>query len=158
MSCISIINLRTISDPPDKFIIQGRFDKLLFPLWVQVKTLNVLPQARAARSALKSFAPDITVAFRTQNEGYIAAFADVHPWALFTQGSDFINMAERHFLHRQLTAFAVRRADALLADCRRDINFARKYGLRSECEAPRGNLPAMLSATGGLQAGWPNCL
>lgn len=117
----------------DKFIIQKRLDKFLYPLWGQVKTINLFSQVSAARLALKNFAPDITVAFRIQNEGYVAAFADVHPWALFTQGSDFINMAERHFLHRQLTAFAVRRADALLADCRRDINFARKHGLRAVC-------------------------
>lgn len=117
----------------DKFIIQRRFDKFLFPLWGQLKTLNLLLQVRATRHALKNFTPDVTVAFRTQNEGYVAAFADVHPWALFTQGSDFINMADRHFLHHQLTTFTVRRADALMADCRRDVNFAHKYGLRTGC-------------------------
>jgi glycosyltransferase involved in cell wall biosynthesis len=43
-------------------------------------------------------------------------------------------MVERPLLHRRLTSFAVRRTDALLADCRRDIDFARKYGLRTECK------------------------
>ncbi len=116
-------------------ILRRRWDRFLFPAWRQLKTIELLPQARAARAILWDFAPEVTVAFRTQNEGYVAALADVHPWVLFTQGSDFVLMAERHILHRRLTSLAVSRADALLADCERDAAFARGYGLRPGCRA-----------------------
>ena len=123
-------------------LLTSSFSRLLFPMWNIIKTINLLPQVVAARRMLRKLKPDIVVAFRTQNEGYVAAFAGFHPWVLFTQGSDFIYMADCHRLHAWLTAIAVRRADALLADCDRDIGLAKQYGF-SETR------PALLSPGNG---------
>lgn len=99
-----------------------------YRLWSLFKAMDSFPRMIAARRILNRIKPDVVVAFRTQNEGYIAAMAGIHPWMLFTQGSDFVYMADHSRLHAWLTRFTVRRADALMADCRRDLRLARHYG------------------------------
>lgn len=123
-------------------LLLGGLGQRLFPLWSIVKTINVLPQVLVARGILRNLKPDIVVAFRTQNEGYIAALTGIHPWALFTQGSDFIYMAKRHRSHAWLTSIAVQRADALMADCQRDVSLAKQYGFSK-------NNPSLLSPGNG---------
>lgn len=98
-------------------------------IWQQVRTLDVLWQARAARKALDAFRPDVTHAMRVQNEGYVAALSDQHPLILSTWGSDFIFQARSYPLHGLLTPWAVRKPDLLLADCNRDIRLAHAAGL-----------------------------
>jgi glycosyltransferase involved in cell wall biosynthesis len=123
-------------------LLLGGLGQRLFPLWSIVKTINVLPQMLVARRILHKVKPDIVVALRTQNEGYIAALTGIHPWVLFTQGSDFIYMAKRHRLHAWLTSIAVQRADALMADCQRDVSLAKQYGFSK-------NNPSLLSPGNG---------
>ena len=139
------------SDMQDQFVRQVRLGRrfllgglgtLLFSLWSIVKIINVLPQMLVARYILRNLKPDIVVAFRTQNEGYIAALSGIHPWALFTQGSDFIYIAHRHRLHALMTSIAVHRADALIADCQRDVALAQQYGFSK-------NNPSILSPGNG---------
>jgi glycosyltransferase involved in cell wall biosynthesis len=135
-------------DQPEKQVHLGHtlllsgLGQRLYPLWSIVKTINVLPQMFAARHMLQKFKPDIVVAFRTQNEGYIAALTGIHPWILFTQGSDFIYMAKRHRLHAWLTGIAVQGADALMTDCQRDVSLAKQFGFST-------NKPSLFSPGNG---------
>lgn len=120
-------------------IMRSGWESRLYFAWSMLKTVNVLPQAIVARRILRALKPDVVVAFRIQNEGYIAAVAGFHPMILFTQGSDFTYMAGRRRLHAWLTRFTVRRADALMSDCHRDIRMAGTYGL--EYRTPTQLLP-----------------
>ncbi len=113
-------------------VIKSIFIKFAFPLWSiwnLLKIANLPFQTIQSKKLLNIIKPDLTIAFRTQNEGYILALAGLHPVVLFTQGSDFIYMANRHLLHAYLTRIAVQRMDALMADCYRDIKLAKHYGL-----------------------------
>ncbi|MCX5805016.1 MAG: glycosyltransferase family 4 protein [Proteobacteria bacterium] len=125
-------------------LLLSELGQRLFPLWNIVKTINMLPQMLVARRILRSFKPDIVVAFRTQNEGYVAALTGIHPWVLFTQGSDFIYMANRHRLHAWLTSITAQRADALMTDCQRDIDLAKQYGFS------KNNPSLLLPGNGGV--------
>jgi len=111
-----------------QWIIEHGYDHTLYSTWSIVKTFDIWSQMWFARRKLKEINPDIVVAFRTQNEGYVAGMTGFHPWILFTQGSDFVYMAERHAWHKFLTRGVVRKADGLMSDCQRDINLARYYG------------------------------
>jgi len=125
-----------------KGLLSGGIGRRIYLLWSIFKTIDLLPQMIAARRILHKLKPDIVVALRTQNEGYIAALTGIHPWVLFTQGSDFIYMAKRHRLHAWLTSIAVQRADALMADCQRDVSLAKQYGFSK-------NNPSLLSPGNG---------
>lgn len=99
------------------------------PFWQQLKLVDILGQAVAARWLLRRFQPAVVHALRMQNEGYVAALAGWRPWIVSLWGQDIVLFARRYPLHRLLTAWALRRADALTADCARDIGLARQAGL-----------------------------
>jgi len=101
-------------------------------IWQQVKTVDVTWQGRAARKLLAAFRPDLVHAFRLQTEGYVAALAGWRPFVISTWGSDFIWFARKYPVHRFLTRSALRRADALLPDCERDLGLARDAGFRPD--------------------------
>jgi glycosyltransferase involved in cell wall biosynthesis len=127
----SSTGITTRGDPPAESSRIYRFAKLLYPAWQNTKLVNVAFQARAAQRALARFKPDVVLAFRTQNEGYIAALVGQRPWVLFAQGSDFGYFARDYPLHRAATRAALTRTDGLIADCDRDIRLARDLGLPS---------------------------
>lgn len=111
------------------FILQKRdIDVWLRPLWYRLFTLDIIWQSITARYFLKRFKPDVLLAFRTQNEGYIAALARTSPLALFVWGQDFVNYAENYSIHKWLTRWTLKRVDSLLADCHRDIKLAKEMG------------------------------
>lgn len=104
------------------------WDRYLFATWNSLKLLNIPLQVKHLRRYVEQIVPDVTVAFRTQNEGYLAAFGGGHPLILFTQGSDFVNRATHNLFDGQLTAATLARVDALIADCQRDIRLAQEFG------------------------------
>jgi glycosyltransferase involved in cell wall biosynthesis len=109
-------------------IMRNGYDQAIYPVWSILKTFDIWPQMWSARNILKEINPDVVIAFRTQNEGYVTAMAACRPWVLFTQGQDFTSMANRCWWHSFLTRATVKRANGLMADCQRDINLARHYG------------------------------
>lgn len=111
------------------FLAKTNMIGLIYLLWGIVKTINLPIQSKVAKKYLSHLKPDVLIAFRTQNEGYIAALCKYYPWVLFTQGSDFIDRANKSSWHGWLTYLAVSRANGVLSDCQRDINWAKYYGL-----------------------------
>lgn len=114
------------------FFVKTKVIRFMYLLWGIVKTVNVPIQSIVARKHLKRIKPDLLIAFRTQNEGYVAALSQYYPWVLFTQGSDFIDVANKSPWHGWLTSLTVSRVNGLLSDCQRDINWAKYYGLAKE--------------------------
>jgi glycosyltransferase involved in cell wall biosynthesis len=125
----SSTNSKERTDSPARASRVYRFAKLLYPAWQNTKLVNVAHQALAAQRAMNQFKPDIVLAFRMQNEGYVAAVAGRRPWVLFAQGSDFGYFARNYPLHRTGTRAALARTNGLIADCERDIRLARDLGL-----------------------------
>lgn len=103
--------------------------KILDRIWQQARTLDVLLQAKEAQAALREFHPDVVHALRIQNEGYVGGWAKYHPLIMSSWGSDFVYTARRFPLHRILTRLVMRKPDAFIADCFRDIRLAHVYGL-----------------------------
>ncbi|MBI3979856.1 MAG: glycosyltransferase [Chloroflexi bacterium] len=112
-----------------RMLVRSGLYPAVWSLWHQAAVAEVPAQALAARRTLDAYRPDVVQAIRIQNEGYVAALAGRHPWVQLVWGQDFVHFAQRYPVHGALTRFAVSRADALLADCRRDIRLARVAGL-----------------------------
>ncbi|GAB4482831.1 MAG: hypothetical protein OHK0031_05670 [Anaerolineales bacterium] len=93
-----------------------------------------LPSAAAAlRAYQREIQPDLIHALRIPYEGMLAAqAADGIPLALSVWGNDFTLHAPASPLMGYFTRLALRRADALLADCARDLRLARGWGLSAE--------------------------
>jgi glycosyltransferase involved in cell wall biosynthesis len=84
---------------------------------------------RRLRAALEQVELDVLHALRIPYEGMLAAGADpVVPLILSVWGNDFTLHARSAPWMAWLTRRAVTRADALHADCRRDIQLAKKWG------------------------------
>ncbi|MFH1185235.1 MAG: glycosyltransferase family 4 protein [Chloroflexota bacterium] len=108
--------------------------------------LGPLTIPRAARK-LRAFAdrvrPDLVHAMRIPFEGMLAADAcGAAPLLVSVWGNDFTLHAPSTALMRHYTTWTLRVADALHADCRRDIRLAREWGL-----AP--GKPTLVSPGGG---------
>ncbi|NEO68917.1 glycosyltransferase family 4 protein [Moorena sp. SIO3H5] len=117
-------------------LLKIKLMKVMFSLWEQwnfLKLVNLPFQTFESKRKLNQIKPDLVIAFRTQNEGYIAALTTVAcPKVLFTQGSDFIYMANRHKIQAWLTGITVKIINALLSDCNRDIQLAKHYGFPAD--------------------------
>lgn len=122
-----------------KAILKYNLDRHLFSFWGLLKLANVPMQVRHVQKMLAQIKPELTIAFRLQNEGYIVALSRIHPCVLFTQGSDFIHRAERHAVDAMLSARAMRTIDALITDCARDWKLAQRHGF--EERKPFGIFP-----------------
>lgn len=72
--------------------------------------------------------PDIVHGMRIPMEGETIRRLKGYPVILSIWGNDLTLWAEKYDGHRRLTVEALQRADALHADCRRDIALARKFG------------------------------
>lgn len=93
--------------------------------------LTVFPAARNLRKVLAEIEVDLVHALRIPFEGIVAARLPAElPFVLSTWGNDFTLHGKASPWMRRLTASAVRRADALYADCRRDIRLAFDWGLK----------------------------
>jgi glycosyltransferase involved in cell wall biosynthesis len=85
---------------------------------------------------LKDLRPDLLHAMRIPQEGMVAAQAKIQvghpklPLLVSVWGDDFTYHARSSPMMAELTKNAMRRADALHADCRRDIKLGLEWGLR----------------------------
>ncbi len=92
--------------------------------------LTIPRAAERLRGIAERAQPDLVHAMRIPYEGMLAANAGLQvPLIVSTWGNDFTLHAPSTPLMRQHTRWAMLVADALHADCERDIRLAREWGL-----------------------------
>ncbi len=95
--------------------------------------LTLAASAPALRAFQREIQPDLIHALRIPYEGMLAAeAAEGIPLAVSVWGNDFTLHAPATPLMSHFTRKTLRRADALLADCARDLRLARGWGLAAE--------------------------
>ena len=106
-----------------------------------------LPRAaRRLQAVIESVQPDLVHAMRIPYEGMMAAMAKREaPLVISVWGNDFTLHAPSTPLMKHYTCLALRRADALHADCRRDERLARAWGFAADRPA------VVLPGAGGIQ-------
>ncbi len=98
--------------------------------------LRVNARAVELNRMLKELRPDLLHAMRIPQEGMVAAQAKIQvghpklPFLVSVWGDDFTYHACSSPMMTELTKNTMRRADALHADCRRDIKLGFEWGLR----------------------------
>ncbi|MEX0788010.1 MAG: glycosyltransferase family 4 protein [Anaerolineales bacterium] len=110
---------------------------------------TILPASRRLRAILAHRKPDLVHALRLPMEGMLAAAADpACPLLISIWGNDFTLHAPAAPGMRRLTRAALRRADGLHADSRRDIRLAASWGFA------QGKPTAVLPSNGGVRLEW----
>ncbi len=111
--------------------------------------LTIPAAAEQLKAIIAEIQPDLVHAMRIPYEGMLAAQADpAAPLLISIWGNDFTLHGNTTPIMRRFTRQAVRRADALLADCQRDIRLAHEWGYAQS--GPTRVLPG----GGGLQLDW----
>jgi glycosyltransferase involved in cell wall biosynthesis len=109
--------------------------------------LTVRRSSRRLAAIIQSVQPDLVHAMRIPFEGMLAADAiaaaqDAPPLLVSVWGNDFTLHAASSSPMRHYTEWTMKVADALHADCQRDVRLARQWGLRP-------GLAALVSPTNG---------
>lgn len=116
--------------------------------WVRhwLGPLTLPGAARAARAWIDAIDPDAVHALRVPFEGMLAALATGadRPFIVSVWGNDFTLHAAASPAMAALTRRTMRRADALHADCERDLRLAARWGL------PAGRPTVVLPGGGGV--------
>ena len=115
-----------------------------FRQWVGPLTI---PRAsKALESIYEEIQPDLVHALRIPYESMLAAQANpIAPLIVSVWGNDFTLHAGSTPLMRRHTKKTVRRVDALIADCQRDVRLAKEWGF------PETRPTIVLPGAGGLQ-------
>lgn len=117
-------------------------------LWARnaVGPVVVLPRVKAVRAVIAEERPDVVHALRIPYEGLVAARAvpEGVPLVLSVWGNDFTLHAAHNPMIRREIRSALRRADAVVADCHRDIRLAERLGMQA------GTATAVLPGGGGI--------
>lgn len=115
--------------------------------WLGPFTLEAA--ARRLRQAVEEIGPDLVHALRIPYEGMLAA-ATLQglelPLLISVWGNDFTLHAASTPLMRRNTRRALQRANALQADCQRDVRLAREWGFAAQKPA------VVLPGAGGVQS------
>ena len=101
-------------------------------LWEHLRLLDLIRQRIRVNFILREIEPDVVHALRIPNEGYLTALSRRRNFIVSSWGSDFIDTAKNSFLNRTLIKFTLKRTHTFFSDCRRDIDLAQTYGLKSE--------------------------
>jgi len=97
--------------------------------WIVPFTLT--RAAERIQAIIDRIRPDLVHAMRIPYEGMLAAMADPKaPLLISVWGNDFTLHAPSNARMARMTEYALHRADALHADCRRDIRLAEVWGYR----------------------------
>jgi glycosyltransferase involved in cell wall biosynthesis len=111
----------------------GRFRPVLQRLRYWIGPLSLSRHRRRFRSLAEGLAPDLVHALRIPFEGMLAAATpEGIPLVLSIWGNDLTLHARGSPLMARLTRQALRRADGLLTDTRRDLRLAAEWGLPSD--------------------------
>jgi glycosyltransferase involved in cell wall biosynthesis len=109
--------------------------------------LTIPAAARRLRRLADELRPDLVHALRIPLEGMLAAASEPPaPLLLSVWGNDFTLHAPASPLMARGTRHALRRADALHVDCRRDLRLAGKWGY------PDGRPSIVLPGNGGVRS------
>lgn len=112
--------------------------------------LTLQKGVRRLRQVIAAVRPDLIHAMRIPYEGMLAALAlegqSAPPLLISVWGNDFTLHAHATPLMAALTRQTLRRADALHADCRRDLRLAHEWGFGAEKPA------VVLPGNGGIQS------
>ena len=124
---------------PGRFDISQAFLRATWPLLASIK-------GRRLRRVIRQAKPDVVRALRIPDEAMIGAIACPQgiPLAVSIWGNDLTLHAAASRLTGRATRRVLARADLLFADCRRDIELARMWGLRPTTPA------AVLPGGGGI--------
>jgi glycosyltransferase involved in cell wall biosynthesis len=107
---------------------------------------TLLRAARTLKNVLKETQPELVHALRIPFEGMLTALANPQaPLVVSVWGNDFTLHARTTPLMTHYTRKAVRRADALITDCQRDLRLARQWGF------PEERFSIVLPGAGGIQ-------
>lgn len=108
--------------------------------------LTVPNAVRRLRAIFDQFQPDLVHAMRIPYEGMLAAQAGPAPPLLVSVwGNDFTLHAASNPMLARLTRLTLQRANALHADCQRDVRLAYEWGLT------QGASTVVLPGAGGVQ-------
>lgn len=109
--------------------------------------LTIRRAANRLRGFIERVKPDLIHAMRIPYEGMLAADAYLAtPLVVSTWGNDFTLHATSTPLMRHYTHWALQVADALHADCHRDVRLAREWGL------DEGKPTLVVPGNGGVQS------
>lgn len=120
----------------------------LVSAWTWLSPLEIHRHVKKIRRLIVDIAPDLVHAMRIPFEGIVGAIATPATVPLVTSvwGNDFTWIAEQNPLIARQTRQAMRRTDALLADCRRDQRLAvQSWGFQAE------KLLAVFPSSGGVR-------
>jgi len=107
----------------------GRFAEVALAIQHWVERSEVRRRSIAIQNIIRRIRPDVVHALRLPFEGIMAAIADpAAPLVLSTWGNDLTLFARRFAVTCRLIRRSLDRADALLADCQRDIILASQFG------------------------------
>ncbi len=108
--------------------------------------LTIFRASRQLRALIERVKPDLIHAMRIPYEGMLAAdAAGLAPLVVSVWGNDFTLHAPATPLIRHYTEWTLKVADALHADCQRDIRLGKKLGFRA-------NLPTLVTpGNGGIR-------
>lgn len=124
--------------PPKGTMRRGTAQALKLPVSLKVRTLlrhylgplTITRSARKLRTVIERVQPDLVHAMRIPYEGMLAADAyNGFPFIVSVWGNDFTLHAPSTRLMRHYTNWTMQVADALHADCQRDIRLAQEWGL-----------------------------
>ena len=111
----------------------GRFAQVTFTIQHWVERSEVRRRSIAIKNIIHQIRPDVVHALRLPFEGIMTAIADPPaPLVLSIWGNDLTLFARRFAVTSRLTRQALERADALHADCQRDITLASQFGFASQ--------------------------
>jgi glycosyltransferase involved in cell wall biosynthesis len=96
----------------------------------------------AARALIHEYRPDLLQCLRLPVEGFIGAHAEYTPTVHFCWGNDLTLWASSHPEFAALTRPALAACSGFLADCQRDEQLARDWGLSS-------STPVLVTPSGG---------
>jgi glycosyltransferase involved in cell wall biosynthesis len=109
--------------------------------------LTVFRAARRLRILINEIRPDLVHAMRIPFEGMLAADAYTGvPLIVSTWGNDFTLHASSTPLMKQYTRWTMSVADALHADCQRDVRLAREWGFGA------GKPALVMPGNGGIRS------
>ena len=124
----------------------SRFLKLRNRIRHWLGPLTIPRAAQRLRGIVEQVQPDLVHALRIPYEGMLASNAELHvPLIVSIWGNDFTLHAPSTPLMREYTSWTMLTADALHADCQRDIRLASEWGFKA-------SLPTLITpGNGGIR-------
>ncbi len=126
---VAFSGTKRASTPRSPVISTQKTQRVRLALRHYLGPLTITRSAQSLRKVIKRVKPDLVHAMRIPYEGMLAADAYVGvPLLVSVWGNDFTLHAPASPLMRHYTRWTMRVADALHADCQRDVRLAIEWG------------------------------